>query len=110
MRSGQEGALELNIKRYIRLGHDVLDYIAPDCMDFKTNHFKIGEKYGRVLFLKDFASFIKDSTVSYMTDFSRNLMLSVNVLPIPTDDAVMEVQKKSLPWKRILPDGSKSRI
>lgn len=95
-RGSEEGALELNIKRYIRLGHDVVDFIVPDCMEFKADHFKIGDTYGRVLFLKDFASFIKDSMVSDMTDFSRNLMLSVNILPIPTDDAVKEVQKKIL--------------
>ena len=34
--------------------------------------------------------------VSEITDFSRNLMFSIDILPIPTDEAVKEVQKKIL--------------
>ncbi len=95
-RDSEEKTLELNIKKYIRFGHDIVDFICPDSMEFKSDYFRIGDKYGRVLFLKDFASFIKDSMVSEITDFSRNMMFSISVLPIPTDDAVKEVQKKIL--------------
>ena len=83
-RGSEEQTIELDIKRYIKLGHDVIDFICPDgALEFKSDYFRIGDKYGRVIFLKDFASFIKDSMVSEITDFSRNLMMSVDVLPIP---------------------------
>ena len=51
---------------------------------------------GRVLFLKDFASYIKDSMIADLSDFSRNLMLSIDILPIPTDEAVKEIQGRIL--------------
>lgn len=95
-RGSEEQTLPLNIKKSMRLGHDIIDYVCPDSMEFKSDYFTFGDKYGRVLFLKDFASFIKDSMVSEITDFSRNLMFSVDILPIATDDAVKEVQKKIL--------------
>lgn len=95
-RGSEEQTLSLNIKKTMRMGHDIIDYVCPDSMEFKSDYFTIGDKFGRVLFLKDFASFIKDSMVSEITDFSRNLMFSIDVLPIPTDDAVKEVQKKIL--------------
>ena len=95
-RGSEEQTLSLNIKKTMRMGHDIVDYVCPDSMEFKSDYFTIGDKFGRVLFLKDFASFIKDSMVSEITDFSRNLMFSIDVLPIPTDDAVKEVQKKIL--------------
>ena len=95
-RGSEEQTLPLNIKKAMRMGHDIINYICPDSMEFKRDYFTIGDKFGRVLFLKDFASFIKDSMVSEITDFSRNLMFSIDVLPIPTDDAVKEVQKKIL--------------
>ena len=95
-RGSEEQTLSLNIKKAMRMGHDIIDYVCPDSMEFKSDYFTIGDKFGRVLFLKDFASFIKDSMVSEITDFSRNLMFSIDVLPIPTDDAVKEVQKKIL--------------
>lgn len=95
-RGSEEQTLSLNIKKTMRMGHDIVDYVCPDSMEFKSDYFTIGDKFGRVLFLKDFASFIKDSMVSEITDFSRNLMFSIDILPIPTDDAVKEVQKKIL--------------
>ena len=95
-RGSEEQTLELDIKRSMRLGHDIIDYICPDSLEFKSDYFRMGDKYGRVIFLKDLASFIKDSMVSEITDFSRNLMFSIDILPIPTDEAVKEVQKKIL--------------
>lgn len=58
-----------------------------------ADHIKLGEKYARVLFLKDYASYIKDSMFSELTEPNRNLMLSVDVIPIPTDEAVREVER-----------------
>ena len=49
-----------------------------------------------MLFLKDYASYIKDSMVSELTELNRNLMLSIDVIPIPTDEAVREVENRLL--------------
>ena len=46
-----------------------------------------------MLFLKDYASYIKDSMFSELTELNRNLMLSIDVIPIPTDEAVREVER-----------------
>ena len=56
----------------------------------------MGDKVGRVLFLKDYASYIKDEMIADLSDFPRNLMLSIDILPIPTDEAVREVQNRIL--------------
>lgn len=99
----------MTLKSYgSRLG--LQDYICPDSMEFKSDYIKIGDRFARVIFLKEYPSFLKDSMLSELTDFSRNMMLSVDIQPIPTDDAVKEVQKNYLRLKRILPNGSKSRI
>ena len=65
---------------------------CPNC----NGDIKLGEKYCRVLFLKDYASYIKDSMVTELTDFNRNMMLSIDVVPIPTDEAVREVENRLL--------------
>ena len=49
-----------------------------------------------MLFLKDYANYIKDSFVTELTDLNRNLMLSIDVLPIHTDEAVREVETRLL--------------
>ena len=49
---------------------------------------------GRVLFLREYASYIKDSMITDLSDFPRSLMLSIDILPIPTDEAVHEMQNR----------------
>jgi type IV secretory pathway VirB4 component len=56
----------------------------------------MGNKFGRVVFLRDYANFIKDDLVSKLCDFNLNMMLSLDIIPIPTDEAVREVEKRVL--------------
>ena len=56
----------------------------------------MGKKYGRVLFLKEYASYIKDSMIAEITDMNSNMMMSIDIIPIPTDEAVKEVEKRLL--------------
>lgn len=46
--------------------------------------------------MQDYASYIKDDMVSELCDLSRNLMLSIDILPVPTDEAVREIQNRLL--------------
>ena len=63
-------------------------------MEFENDYFKIGNHYGRVLFLREYASYIKDSMVAQLTDLNRNLMMSIDVVQISTDEAVREVESR----------------
>ena len=56
----------------------------------------MGGKYGRVLFLKEYASYIKDSMINELTSLNRSLMLSIDIIPVPTDEAVREMQNRLL--------------
>ena len=95
-RAGEEGDFHFDARDMMRKGHDFRDYICPDSMEKNSDHLKLGEKYCRVLFLKDYASYIKDSMVTELTDFNRNMMLSIDVIPVPTDEAVKEVENRLL--------------
>ena len=90
---GKGTAIALTIAA-VRRGLDFRDLICPDGMRFRASYFEMGDKVGRVLFLKDYASYIKDSMISALSDFPRNLMLSIDILPIPTDEAVREIQSR----------------
>ena len=95
-RAGEETNFNFDVKESAKLGHDFKDYICPDSMERTDNYIKLGDKYARVLFLKDFASYIKDSMVTELTDLNRNMMFSIDVIPIPTDEAVREVENRLL--------------
>ena len=95
-RSGEETDFYFNLSDTMKKGHDFKDYICPDTFEFEKDHFRMGNKYGRVIFLREFASYIKDSMVSELCDLNRNMMLSLDIIPIPTDEAVREVENRLL--------------
>lgn len=95
-RIGQEESYHFDLKDLMKRGHSYADAICPDSMTVKSDHIRIGKKYARVLYLQEFPSFLKDSMVSELCDINRNLMLSIDIIPIPTDEAVKEVERKLL--------------
>lgn len=95
-RIGEESNFNFDLKSEMKRGHNFKDYICPDSFSFKSDYFEMGNKVGRVLFLKDYASYIKDSMVSELTDMNQNMMMSIDVIPIPTDEAVKEVENRLL--------------
>ncbi len=95
-RIGEEVNYQFDFKKIVQKGHNFKDYICPDGFSFKSDYFEMGQKFGRVMFLKEYASYIKDSMISELTDMTQNMMMSIDVIPVPTDEAVREVEKKLL--------------
>ena len=95
-RAGEENSFAFDIRDAARKGHDFKDYICPDSIEKHSDYLMLGERYARVLFLKDYANYIKDSMVAELTELNRNLMFSVDVIPVQTDEAVREVEKRLL--------------
>ena len=89
-------AFPFDLKQFAKKGTSFKDWMCPDSMEFERDHFKIGDRYGRVLYMQDYASYVKDDMISELCDFSRNLMLSIDILPVPTDEAVREIQNRLL--------------
>ena len=95
-RPGEEQYFTFDLADCIRKGMDFKDLICPDGLQFGDDHFKMGGKFGRVLFLREYASYIEDDMISDLSDFPRNLVISIDVLPTPTDEAVKEIQQRIL--------------
>lgn len=95
-RAGEEAHFRFDLPETMKKGHSFKDFVCPDTLEFEKDHFKMGDRYGRVLFLREYASYIKDSMVAELTDLNRNLMLSIDVIPVPTDEAVREVENRLL--------------
>lgn len=95
-RIGEEVNYNLDLKLLMQRGQNFKDYICPDGFSFKNDYFEMGNKFGRVLFLKEYASYIKDSMVAELTDMNKNMMMSIDIIPIPTDEAVKEVENRLL--------------
>ena len=95
-RQGEEADFHFSIRDMMRKGHDFRDYICPDFIERHSDYLIIGGKYCRTLYLKDYANYIRDSFVCELTDLNRNMMLSIDIIPIPMDEAVREVENRLL--------------
>ncbi|NJE74383.1 DUF87 domain-containing protein [Pseudoflavonifractor sp. SW1122] len=97
----------MDFKEMMKKGHDFRDYICPDSVEKHSDYLRLGKRYARVLYLKDYASFIKDSMVTELTNLNRQLMLSIDICPVSTDESmriieniVMGVEKNINDWQR----------
>ena len=95
-RTGEETSFRFDLSETMRKGHSFKDFICPDSFEFEKDYFRMGDRFGRVIFLREYASYIKDDMIAEMTDISRNLMMSIDIIPVPTDEAVREVESRLL--------------
>jgi len=95
-RAGEETQFEFDIKDSMRKGHHFKDVICPDTFEFHSDYFKMGERYGRVLFLRRYGTYIDDDVIAKLMELNRNMMFSADIISIPTDEALREVEKTLL--------------
>ncbi len=95
-RSGEEELFHFDMNDSMRKGHHFKDAICPRQPEFHNKYFKLGDKYGRVLYLSDYARYIKDSFIAELCLLNKNLMYSMDVITVPTDEAVKEVESRLL--------------
>lgn len=95
-RTGEETSFNFELSKTMRKGHNFKDYICPDTVEFENDYIKMGDRYARVIFLKEYASYIKDSMVTELTELNKNMMLSIDIIPIPMDEAVKEAENRRL--------------
>lgn len=100
----KEKALPLDIERYSKAGKNVIDYICPESMQFFNKYFTMGEKYGRAIYLKDYAAYISDKIVMDITDLPKNMMYSMSVVPMATDVAIKYLETVKLGLEKNLTD------
>ena len=95
-RSNEEEFFDFEINDSARKGHSFKDAICPKAPIFEHKYFRLGDKYGRVLYLSDYARYIKDSFVSEICSLNKNLMFSMDIVTVQTDEAVKEVENRLL--------------
>ena len=95
-KAGQPAVVPFNMEQRAKRGHDFKDWFCPDSLEFYADFFKSDVRWGRVLYLQNYASFIKDDFIMELCGLDRSMMVSIDILPVPTDEAVRELQNKLL--------------
>ena len=109
-KGNEPAAFAFDLKEHMQKGHSFKDWLCPDSMEFHKDHFRLNDRWGRVLYLQDYASYIKDSMIAELCDMDRSLMLSIDILTVPTDEAVREIQNKLLGVETNAANWQRSRI
>lgn len=92
-RNGEEEFFDFDLSYNAKRGRSFKDDICPRMPSFKNNYFQLGDKFGRVLYISKYPQFLKDKVVSELCSLNKNLMYSMDIISIPTDEAVSETEK-----------------
>lgn len=69
-------------------GLSTKDIIAPSSFDFKSNHFKMGQVYGRSFYLQSFPNYVKTDFIPDMADTPCNMLITVHYRSVRQDQAI----------------------
>ena len=108
-RPGEEGRFSFDPAQAMRFGVDFRDAICPGGFAFHDDYFEMGDKVGRVLFLRDFGAYGLDDMVAELSAIPRSLMLSIDILPVPTAEAARTSRASFWVWRQTSPGGGSAR-
>lgn len=104
--TAQNGSQRLNIfsdllrnNPYLNLDYHDLDisglttksFVAPNRIRFFENYMMIDEKYAKVMYIRQYPSFLNDGIVKSLTDIGIELAISIGAKPYDTGKAIMDI-------------------
>ena len=93
---GEESNFYFDFKSNQSKGHNFKDYILPDSIEVKNDYLKLGKRYARVLFIREYANFLSDTLILKLTELNKNMLLNIDIKPIPSSEALTLVDDKLL--------------
>lgn len=65
---------------------DIRDAVSPDSIVFHANHFEMGKKFGRVLFLRQWSKNVKDDFVHELSGIDANFIITYDIIALSQGD------------------------
>lgn len=93
-RFGSENSYRFNAEAAAKNGESVKDTIAPMSMCINRDYLEMGPLYVQAMELTDFGAFVSDDLISDLCLMEQPMMLSIDVIPIPLQEAVEEAQAR----------------
>lgn len=109
-RPNESDQYHMDLNHSMRFGHDVRDYICPDSIEKHKNHLMIGDRYARVFFLKNLATFVKDDWVSELSGLSKSMVFSMDCIPTPMAEASKMLEMKALAVDKNISDWQRRQM
>ena len=78
-------------------GASFKDSICPESIEFHSNFFEIADnKFGRVLFLREYHTAIGDDFLKKLSDLARNMVISLDLQPLSKEAALKKTDRVHL--------------
>ena len=68
------------------------DFIAPSYLKFDKDHMRIDDSYARVLYVKQYPTFLNDKLIKNILDTGIELAISLHAKPYDTSDALKKIK------------------
>lgn len=94
--SGSNGRMEdaFHMKEVRRSGLTSKDLIAPEVMEFERDYFRLGDTYGRSLFLSNLPSYLRGDFISDLSSMPFNMLISIHYRSMALDESIKKVKEK----------------
>ena len=87
-RAGHEEEYHPDFDTMKRQGHSIKNYVCPDSMEITQDWIRIDGRYARAVHVREYANYIKDNLVTELSELNKTLSLSIDIIPVSTDEAV----------------------
>lgn len=91
-----DGRLYLDIEALAKQGLTTKDFIGPQSFLFKDNYFKIGETYGRVLYLDKIPTYLSTDYLADLANVNAEMLISLNFQPVDSASALKMIKNQLL--------------
>lgn len=90
------GREDLSFDEAVRKGISVKDLCCPSSFKASRDHMEMGDKYARALYLMRYPVKAYDRILFDLLDTDDTLLISMDLLPVPSEEAVREINKRLL--------------
>ncbi len=103
-----EGELAIDLETIAKQGLTTKDFIGPSSMQFNDNYFKIGETFGRALYLDKIPTYLSTDFLADLANVNAEMLISLNFEPIETSAALKMIKNQLLNINAELSDRQKT--
>ena len=95
-RISEEGRFNFDFDNCAKLGQDLRDSIAPDCIRFCKKHIEIEDFYAKCMTISEYPQQLDDKFISALLQQVPYIVLSIDIEPVETEDAFKEIDNAQM--------------
>ena len=86
--------LNLDYQDLVISGLKTKSFVAPNRIRFFENYMMIDDKFAKIMFIRQYPSFLNDGIVKSLTDTGIELAISINAKPYDIGEAVKDIKQQ----------------